>query len=185
MNIPTRTEKAVLSRLKNNLYKSALELICSEFVSKEESSPYNWVGEFLNYDAPSTIVKDLLTEHPSLSVQLDNDDNCALFHAARKHRADAVEMLVALGVDINKKLNGYGNCLNVAARYEGGGFIRKLVGMGADPFFLSDRGETSLDIARRWGNYTNVTVLEELNENPKLISKLKTSHENVLTELTL
>ncbi len=185
MNIPTRTEKAIISRLRNELFKPALELIDSEFVCKENDSAYNWLGEFLEHNAPKSVVLELLNRHPMLVTQLDSDNNCSLYHAVRNHRVDAVKELVMSGVDINKKLNGFGNCVNVAARIDSSDFLKSLLKLGADPFIESIRGDKPVDIARRWGNFENVSFLEAIENKPSIIDSLRAPVNNTHPELTL
>jgi len=173
MNLPTRTEKAVLSRLHNGLYNAALQLFESEFVNKDIESAYNWVGEFMDSKAPTEVVSKLITLYPELVVQNDGDNNCSLYHASRCHRLDVAKMITERGVSINKDLNGFGNCLNVAARFDNKSVMKGFLVLGAEPNFKSERGDAPIDIARRWGNYENVEFFETLEANPSYVAKIR------------
>lgn len=173
MNLPTRTEGALRSRLKNGLYRSALELMSSEFVCKDQNSPFNWIGEFIKSKAPPDIILDLMDSYPELAHQIDGENKCSLFHAASEHRIDVVIKLIELNVDINKDLNGFGNCVNVAARFEGKDFIRELISMGANPNALSTNGVDAKKVAFRWGNFGNIDFFEAIEKNPKLVEQFR------------
>jgi ankyrin repeat protein len=173
MNIPTRTEKAIISRLKNKLFESALELTTSEFVNKDKNSAYNLIGEFLNHKAPLDVVSKLMDNYPELLLQKDNYDNCILYYIARNHRLDVLQNVQSRGVDIHRDINGYGSCLHVASRFDNSSFIKSLTLMGFDHNRLNNKGESPECISRRWGNYENISFFDSINENPNLIKLLR------------
>lgn len=168
MAYKSATEKEVLSLLREDKFESALNLMDSEFVSKKSPSEVCWFGSFVENHAPILILRDIVDNHPALLFQFDKEGNDPLYFSAKSHRADALKLLRFNGIDIYRDINGFGNCMHVAARFDNPIFLKSLVKMGFDYNEKNQRGETPLDVASRWGNFKNMTFLDELQNNPSL-----------------
>jgi ankyrin repeat protein len=185
MNIPTQTEKTVISRLQNKLFRSAFELISSEFVNKDKDSAYNLIGEFLNHKSPLDVVSKLIDSYPELLLQIDNSDNCILYYIAKNHRLDVLQDVQGRGINVQRDINGYGSCLHVASRFDNSNFLKDLISMGFDHNIVNDRGEKPESVSRRWGNYENISFFDRINENPNLVKLLREKNAETAQEYSI
>jgi ankyrin repeat protein len=178
MNALTHTEKALVSRLRSHNYTSAMSLLTSVFVNKDDLSSQHVLGEFLNNSSPIQFVSDILSKYPELIEQKDNKGNCILFYAAKNHRIDALKLIAKGGKDIFGDINGFGTCLHIAARCDNPKTIREMLVMGFDHHIKNSRGETAEDISRRWGNYANVTLFDKLSNDHNALDELMEAETN-------
>ena len=120
------------------------------------------------------VIKNLISENKVYLDFQSEDGSTALMKASLFGHLEIVNLLISVGVDVNKKNENKYTSLIIASKRKDKRIIESLISAGADPDLQNKHGDTALTIASEKGDKELVELL--ISANVKLDLRNKDGH---------